>query len=557
MAMMISKFHKIIQSKIVWIVFAILISVAFVWSYSGAKSSKQRNQTEKKQEIVGKLFGKKVTRQEFGQAYRNVYLMAILRTGQPISINEQIDQLLTQNAWQRLAILKKAHQMDLTVTDEQIAGAIRQQPLFINQQTGMFDRNAYDRFFSQIVPQLGLRMSPTDFETMLSENLLIDKASRVAVQGALVTDAEVDHAFHVYADKIIVKYATLPRSLAKAPEVTEDDAKAYYNNYPNQFIYPDKVKVRYVEFPVAEFKDPSEVTEQYVTNYYNSYKERFIVEGTEESAQPQYQSLAEAHDTIVDEVATALARRKAAAAAGMFVSKLSAPNVTFDKIAEEAEKTISSTPPFAVTDTVRGIDPTARFAQTAFTLQQDEMHYYSDPVVGKDNIYVMALAGKMPSFLPEYDVVAKDAMAAAKLTATEKAYVEKAEAVHADIESVLKAGTSFESAAEKYNLEIDSLGPFSVEEPPMDDLGQNILRATALFNAGTLVDLIPTENEYVLAYVTSKVAADRATADPSLIAQLKASVANDKASRLAAAWQQSVMEEANLELTPVDGGDNS
>jgi len=557
MAMMISKFHKLVGSKKVWTVFAVLISVAFVIAYTGGKSGKQRTRSQQQEEVVGKLFGKKVTRQEFGMAYRNVYLMTVLRTGQPISINEQVDSYLRQNAWQRLAVLKKAHQMKLVITDEQIANAIRQQPLFLNQQTGMFDRKAYDAFFSQIMPRIGLRMTPKEFEIMLGENLLIDKASQMAVQGALVTDEEVDHAFHIYADKLTVQYAAIPRSLAGTPEVTEDDAKEYYYNYPNQFTYPDKVKVRYVEFAVTDFADASEVTDQMVTNYYNTYKDRFIVEGTEASTQPEYQPMGEVQDTIVDEINTALARRKAATAAGVFVSKLSNPAVTFDKAAEEAEKTISTTAPFALGDTVRGVDPTAQFAQAAFGLEQDETHYYSDPVVGKDSVYVLALAGKMPSFLPDFDVVAEDAMVAAKTAAIENAYVQKAESVHADIETALKAGMSFDDAAGKFSLKLETVGPFSAEEPPDDELGQDILKATVLFDAGTLVDLIPTEDDFIVAYIVSKAEADRASADPYLLAQLKTSVGEDKASRLAASWQQSVMEEANLEEISVVDGDNS
>ncbi len=555
MAMMISKFHKLVGSKKVWTVFAVLISVAFVVAYTGGKSGKQKSRSELEKEVVGSLYGEKVTRLEFGRQYQNTYLLLIIQTGQPLKINDQIDQLIRQQAWERLAILKKAGQMGITVSEEQLANAIRQQPIFRNQQTGQFDRRAYDAFFSQVLPRIGFNMTTKGFELLMHENLLIQKVSGMAAQSALVTEAEVDHAFHVFADKLTVQYAPIPRSMAPAPEVTEAEAKEYYNNYPNQFIFPDKVKVRYIEFPVADYTDEIEVTDEMVAQVYESNKQKFMVEGTEESALPEYQPLEEVRDTIVEEITTGLARRKADNEAGLFVSKLSTQDADFDQLAEAAGKAISTTAPFALTDTVRGVDPTAQFARTAFTLEDNAHHYYSDPVVGKDSIYVLVLQNRMPSFLPEYEVVAEEVMAAAQIAAEEKAYVEKAEEIHSALEASLKAGSSFADAATKAGLEITTTEPFSVAEPPADELGENILRETVLFDAGTLVDLIPTDNELIVAYVVEKEAADRLMADPNVIDQLKASVQNDKASRMTAAWRDSLLEEARFE--EFTSGDNT
>ena len=55
MAMMISKFHKIIQSKIVWTAFAVLISIAFVGVYTGSKGSKQQARDQQESELAGRL----------------------------------------------------------------------------------------------------------------------------------------------------------------------------------------------------------------------------------------------------------------------------------------------------------------------------------------------------------------------------------------------------------------------------------------------------------------------------------------------------------------------
>jgi len=549
MAMMISKFHKLIQSKVVWTAFAVLISVAFVTVYTGSKSSARKARSANESQIAGRLFGEPVSRQEYGQAYKNVYVMYTMMAGRMINIDENTHPLLVQAAWQRLATLKKARQMGLTVTKEQIIARIQQQPLFQNQQTGGFDRNIFDSFVSAFLPRM--QMTQAGFENLMMENVLIDKASSMATQGALVTDAEVRRAFHLVSDKLTVQYASIPRSLAPAPQVTEDEAKAYFENYTTQFMMPEKVSVRYVQYPVADYKNHVLVTDDMVSAFYENNKQRYLkpaAEGAPENAAPEYQPLDEVKDSIAELITTGLAQREAINAADSLVAQLADESVTFDQAAQQAGLSIiDNVPPFAITDTVRGIDPTAAFAQAAFTLENDPSHYYSDPVPGREFVYVIALEKQLPSFLPSYDVVKEDVLAATKAAAAEDAYVNKAESIHTEIETALKAGTTFASAASRFKLNVKTTEPFSAANPPDMDLGQALVQSTIMFDQGTLVDLIPSENEFVIAYVAEKQVADEATELPLIRAQLEGGIRRDKASRLAAAWQQSILEEAALE----------
>ncbi len=560
MAMMISKFHKLIQSKVVWTAFAVLISVAFVTVYTGSKSSASKARRESESQIAGRLYGEDVSLQEYRHAYRSVYVMYTMMAGRLIDIDENTHPLLAQAAWQRLATVKKARQMGLTVSKQQVVARIEQQPLFQNQQTGGFDRNIFDSFVSAVLPRM--QMTLTEFENLMLENVLIEKASSMATQGALVTDAEVRKTFHLVSDKLTVQYATIPRSLAPAPQVTEDDAKAYFENYTTQFMMPEKVSVRYVQYAVADYKNNVLVTDDMVSAFYENNKQRYLkpaAEDAPEGAPPEYQSFDEVKDSIAELITTGLAQREAINAADGLVAQLADESVTFEQVAQHAGLSIiDNTPPFAMTDTVRGIDPTAAFAQAAFTLENDPSHYYSDPVPGREYVYVIALEKRLPAFLPGYDVVKEDVLEAAKVAAAEDAYVNKAESIHAEIETALKEGKSFADAASRLKLKIETTEPFSASTPPDVELGQALVQSTIMFDKNTLVDLIPSENEFVLAYVAEKQAADEATELPMIRAQLEAGIRRDKASRLATAWQQSILEEAALEdLLSVPTGDES
>ncbi len=222
--------------------------------------------------------------------------------------------------------------------------------------------------------------------------------------------------------------------------------------------------------------------------------------------------------------------------------------MTFEKAAEALGLTIvDNTPAFTLTDSVKGIDPTAPFQRSAFGLDNDETHYYSDPVVGRDFVYVISLTKKLPSFLPSFEVVLEAATESAKIAAAEKAYVEKSEQIHGEIKAALTGGTSFADATAKYKLELKTTEPFNVTSSLTDEFGQEIKSSAILFGEGKLTDLISTPNEYLVAYVAEKVPGDEASSLPAMRAELASSLGNEKSSRLVAAWREDLLEEAGFE----------
>ncbi len=550
MAMMISKFNKLIHNKTVWLVFAIFISVAFVLVYTGGSSSSaQKERRKAAKEAVGRLWGKDISYSQYHQAYRRTYAgfaLYTMMTGQKFKMDDAAEAALKDRAWRRIAMLMKAEDMGLAATPDQIIEMTKSQPFFANPQTGTYDANAYNAFVARILPQLGL--SAKDFEAMMAEQVLIEKVSASAAQGALVTDEEVKKAFHLYTDKLTVNYALLPRSLAETPAVTEEDAQAFYEQNPEQFAMPEKAVVYYVQFPVSDYTNAVSVTDEQLAQIYETNKERYLIPETATNAVPEYQAFDDVKAEIAGLVKTELARRAAANAADAIVAELADESVTFEAVAEKAGlKVVKNTPPFSAADAVRGVDPTAPFAQAAFKLQLTPSLYYSDPVVGRDTAYVIALQKKYPSFVPAFDVVKDDALETARIAAAEKAYVEKANAVHQEISTALSAGTSFADAASKYGLEIQTSEPFNISEPLEGDYARELMAATIQFDQGTLVDLINTPDEFLLAYIAEKDAADEAETLEGMRSQLASSIRQEKAAAMVQSWQESLLDEAGFE----------
>ncbi len=549
MVMMISKFHKLIQSKVVWGAFAILISVAFVVVYTPAsKSRSQQKRRQKADQLAGRLFGEEVTRQELGQAWSGIRVMVTMQSmlDQRFGMS---DEQMYQAAWQRLAMLKKASQLGMVATDEQITTSIQRHPFFQNRQTGQYDPDRYNLFVAQILPQHG--MGQSGFEQVFRENVLIRKVSAIPAQGALVTEGEIKEAFHFYTDKFTVEYAPLPHRIADTPDLSVDEVENYFESNKEQFRIPEAVRVDYVQFAVSNYLDQVEVTDETIAQIYEQNKQRFLKEPAEDAAAdtpPEFKPLEEVRDEIVAETKQMRAIKLAFGDAEEMASELSQTDMTFEKAAEKAGLAIKKTAQFNRTDRVKGIDPTAaKFAQTAFSREKTKDDYYSDPIVGRDFVYVLALTDKYDSFLPELDVVREDVGEVAKIAAAEKAYVEKVVQVQEEIQTALKAGTSFSDAVAQHELELKTTQPFDISTPLDDEFGNEIKAAIAWFDQGTLTGPIPTRDTFIVAYLAERVPGDETTDLPAMHARLSAQIARDKADRLVAAWSESLLEEAGFE----------
>lgn len=562
MAMMISKFHKIIQSKVVWGIFALLISVAFVSvSVPGSKSRSAAKRERKAALLAGKLFGEDVSRIELGRAYNSIRLNYTMQYG-PFRITPEIDEVLVEAAWQRIAMLKKAQQLGMGITPEQNIAAIQSQPMFRNQQTGQFDPNAYSEFVQQVRPIF--RMTPKDVENHFAEEVLLRKVTRIPTQGALVTNEEITKAFHLYTDKLTVEYAAIPRSLADTPEVTDAEAETYFALNKEEFRFPERRSVDYVQFAVADHMDDIEVTDEMVSVFYENNKQRFLKEPAEDAAEdaaPEYQPLEEVKDSIAEQLQLVLARKAAIDQADELVAELADETMTLKKAAEKlALEIVGNTPPFALTDPIKGVDPKVPFARAAFALQKDANHYYSDPVASRDCdfVYVISLSKISESFLPKtMDVVREDVIESVMIAATEKAYIDKASQLHEEITAALKAGTTFADAAAKYSLELKKTEPFDIGTMLEDEFGQQIKGAALLYDQGNLTDLVATPDEYLLAYVAEKTPGDEATSLPGMRNELAGNLGNEKSGQLISAWQSALLDEAGFEDLMVRADDES
>lgn len=560
MAMMISKFHRLVQSKKVWGAFAVLISVAFIFAFNGGKGGGNNDNNQKKD--VGELFGEKVPQAEFAEAYRDIELLYLLSGQGPISYTAETGPLIDREIWLRLAQMKKAEQMDLHVSDQQVLDRIQSLSFFLNEETGLFDESQYELFFSQYLANVGIRCDSDRFVKFIRHELTLSKLRNVIAQGAVVTESEVEERFHLENDEVTGAYVTLPKSLSPEVEVSREEAKSFFEENRTSFPSAETREFHYVVFPVEDYTNEVVLTEEQINGYYEAYKATDYMtvpeepaEG-EEDAEPSYIPLEVVRNDVISNMTHLVAlNQEARKAASRFFNELGSGNQTLRQLA------MTEGIPAKETATLTNIDPLAEIneseevatylTQRGFALRATRStsiyDCYSDPIVLENGVYILECTQITPSELPEtFEEVEERVFTVANQQATEEAYIEKAEEIQSAISDAITAGTSFSNAVVELELEPQVLGPFSRKTMPQTNSEYTIAQSMLKLDPGAISKLLLTDDNFAVAFTEEKLPVDISTADQEELTSINSMIRSDKIQRHLSAWQDKLMKEANL-----------
>jgi len=547
MAMVITKFNKLIANKFIWIGFTILIVLAFVvWDMSIPEEARDGSQA-----APATLYGKPVSPDEFRAAYVHTYMSVVLSMGQNIQITPEVDAELTDMAWKRLVSLKEANKLGLAVSNREVVEAIRNFGGF--QQNNQFSPAIYQSFVQQFLPNLGF--SAAQFEDHVRQELVLQQLQRMVAETVLVTPAEIERAIRSFGDSFTVEYALIDETvLGEGLVVSDEKLEAFFENNQERFATAPKVQVRYVRFAIADYEADVEITEAQALDYYDLNIEQYtrVEEPVEAEEEEQLFAVTTTlpFEDVQEEIIATLRRETAAhrtADVAMdFVISLVPDRLgnalAFDEAANSLGLEILQTEPFARGAFLPDIDAGLAFTSAAFDLRPGPEFYFSDAITGRDYIYVLALEERFPSYLPELEEVREAVLAAAQASAIQDAMEELARSLKEAAEA-----DTFAAAADQ--LLIQTRGPveFTAAAGLSDvDYGQDLLRAVLNFNQGEVTEPVKVSNGYLVAFVTGRVAADPAEyAD--FRPQIIVTIAGERSRILFDEWQEQLLRQADFQ----------
>ncbi|MGI6086584.1 MAG: SurA N-terminal domain-containing protein [Kiritimatiellia bacterium] len=507
--MFISKFNKLIRNRLVWSIIAVVIVIAFVgW---GTQTSGRGGDQEK----IGKLEDGVVKPEEFQVARLNAHLATSFMLGRPIPINPRTDLALNKLAWRRLAAVRRAQAAGYGVTDGEVAAEIHRQPHF--HEGGKFNRNRYLAFLHNL--PIGMSLTPQQFESYLKNEILLHKARQMMMPLVWVSPAEVRQLYHQVNDQVIIGYAILSQSnLNYTVEVTEEEARVYFDGHREEFRIPEKVRVKYAVIPITPAAD-SEFDEATLKSYYEENIEDFTVTDTND-----WQT-AEPFENVREQIRRTLIRQRAQDAAAERAADFEialAPDrqgraPEFDAAAAKAGLEVRMTDYFAADELLPEPAVGLEFNRAAFELRKTPDEYFSWPVPGVDAFYVLALDDRCDARLPEFDEVRPAVLEAARAQAAVDELRRLAGDVLEAARTACADGRSPAPVFAGYGLEFHVTDPFSLQvgfESVMEDAEegfQAILGETLKCNPGELTDLVEIPDGYAIGFLQ-----DREPASPFL-----------------------------------------
>lgn len=528
---MISHFQRVIHRHGRWI-FGILLGIVIVafilWDYAGIqRPSGAQNRT------VPRLYGQRVSPRVLDTATRLTALNLLMMSGREVRMNDRARALVEEQTLQRLALVEKAHQMGLTVGDAEVIAQARQW----FSKDGQYQNAGYAQFVSEVLEPR--RLTEADFETMIRENLLLQKLFALVGSGAKVTDGEAAAFAKENLERISATVCRFNAAdfLAESAPSAEAIA-AFYAKHPDLFRTPERVRVAYVLFPIEPDKivpTDAELAEVYEAN-------RAVLTTPEGKMRPMKEVADVLRFQVKQSKAHEIAAKEATDLTIQLVPEPGRETPSFEALARAAGRTVQETGFLAPRELPPGITA-PEFAAAAHALGPENPT--SDPVpLGEKAIAVIHFLERQPSVLPPLDKV-RDAVKAA--CAAEMA-VQKARETGAkkrdELRKALDEGKAFPAAAAALGLKPTPLPGFCAMDAPPRDRGEALVRRAAiLLPAGGVGDFIPSSTGGFFVFVLARQPAKEEEVARRL-AEVKQGLLQMRRQQMVGDFQQATMREA-------------
>lgn len=192
--------------------------------------------------------------------------------------NQMMNQIdLDKITLQQLVLRDEAKRYGISISRDELTNWIEGFPLF--QRNGVFDIDRYNNIITNY-----FRTWPNRFEKGANNALAAKKLQRFIMDSVLVSQKEVYEAYKERNEKVSVYYVEFnPQDYLKdTGEIEESELNGYYNSHKEEFREPEKIKIIYLLFDPAAYKDQVTVSQKEIEDYYKEKKYEKTIEEVKE-----------------------------------------------------------------------------------------------------------------------------------------------------------------------------------------------------------------------------------------------------------------------------------
>jgi peptidyl-prolyl cis-trans isomerase D len=246
-----------------WTLFAVIIVfiLGFVfWSGGPGGSEADRG-------VVARIAGQPISAAEFDRVYRNEldrYRQMYQQSLSPDMLRAlNMPHRVLDNMIEQRLLTEQAHDLHLSVSDEELAGAIAALPYF--QENGRYI--GHDKY-EQTLLRAGL--TPDRFEQEVRESLLREKYQAYVRASVLVTEPDIRREWSNRNEKATIEYVVVPVArLESKTEPTDADLKAWLEKHRDRYKKPVQRRFKYLLVDRAKVRAKTVVGEDEIKAEYD------------------------------------------------------------------------------------------------------------------------------------------------------------------------------------------------------------------------------------------------------------------------------------------------
>ncbi|MDD5100116.1 MAG: SurA N-terminal domain-containing protein [Syntrophales bacterium] len=432
--MLLNLMRKHARNWLMKIILGIIV-IVFVF-YFGSMGGSQRA------ERIAMIDGKPIVYVDFQREYQNMLDMYRQRFGQELT-EEMVKALnLKQQALDNLinqsVVLKKAEEMNVRVTDEDVQAAILAYPAF--QRNGVFDERIYQQTLRSS------KMSPEEFEDLQQKMLITLKVEDLIQEGVKVSDQEIHDLYVMQNEKINVDFIRIsPQSFFDGAKPAPADLEAFLKSREGQFRVPEQLQVKYLAFMAGDYAATAKISDAEINDYYERNKAQW-------KKGDKTQPIAEVREKIIEALGQS-AGMTAAADEAKKTHDTIYQEENFDAYATQKKLKVQKTGFFRINDVPSEFKPIADFVKIVSRLEPKEI---SRVFQGEKGYYVVQMEARKAPYLPPLKEIEAEVEKQYRETESERLAKKEAD----DLLVRLRKGEALAAVAGAKGLKITETGIF-------------------------------------------------------------------------------------------------
>jgi hypothetical protein len=417
----------------------------------------------------GSIYGKKITAQQYQEAYNEFQLFYLFHYGSWPKKANVSETEMERETYVRLLLIAKADDLGIHVGLDAAATAANQMLRTLGRDGQTITPEAFE---AQVLQPAGLTMA--DFQNFARHDVVIQQlVQTLGISGELVTPQEASAAYVRERQELSAQIVYFSASnYLSSVMITPAGLGTFYTNYLAAYRLPDRVQLNYVEFGVSNYLAQAKAEwaktnlEDNVDAYYQQNASQYADAKTPEEAKAKVRDLLIRQRALFD----------ARAVANSFASEVfkldPATAENLGTVARQKGLMVKTTAPFAADAGPQEFTAPEGFGKVVSGLNSDEP--FANPIVGPDGVYVIALARQIPSEIPPFDQIRgrvtqdyqmQQAIALAREAGTNFGY---------KLLVSVAAGKSFAASCTAAGLQPQTLPPFSLSTRDLPELGGGV-----------------------------------------------------------------------------------